>query len=87
MFQSEVKLRITYELENEAVDLQTKPNSLIWNIKVKENQEEMLDKLKRKCMRHFVALPDQKSLINYLMTVLDGERVAARVKQFMCMVQ
>ena len=47
----------------------------------------MLDKLKRKCMRHFVALPDQKSLINYLMTVLDGERVAARVKQFMCMVQ
>ena len=34
-----------------------------------------------------IALPDQKSLINYLMAVFDGERVTARVKQFMCMIQ
>ena len=86
IFQSQVKLRITYELENEAVDLNKQPNALIWAIKVKEDQQEMLDKLKRKCMRHFIALPDQKSLINYLMVVLDGERVAARIKQFMCMI-
>ena len=38
-------------------------------------------------MNAYIALPDQKSLINYLMTVLDGERVAAKVKQFMAMIQ
>ena len=38
-------------------------------------------------MNNYIALPDQKSLINYLMTVFDGERVAAKVKQFMAMIQ
>ena len=39
------------------------------------------------CMKAFIALPDQKSLISYLMTIFDGERVTSRVKQFMCMIQ
>ena len=47
----------------------------------------MLEKLERKCMRKLIALPDQKSLINYLMAIFDGERISARVKQFMCMIE
>ena len=47
----------------------------------------MLKKLQDKCMANNIALPDQKSLIDYLMAVFDGERVTARVKQFMCMIQ
>ena len=47
----------------------------------------MLSTLRDQCMNAYIALPDQKSLINYLMTVFDGERVAAKVKQFMSMIQ
>ena len=47
----------------------------------------MLEKLERKCMRKLIALPDQKSLINYLMAIFDGERISARIKQFMCMIE
>ena len=47
----------------------------------------MLEKLQDKCSKNFIALPDQKSLIDYLMAICDGERVTARVKQFMSMIQ
>ena len=50
-------------------------------------QNEVLKTLRDVCTTEMIALPDQKSLINYLMAVLDGERVTARVKQFMCMIE
>ena len=39
------------------------------------------------CSKNFIALPDQKSLIDYLMAICGGERVSAKVKQFMSMIQ
>ena len=80
MFQSQITLRIFYVYENESIDLTTKPETFEWKIKIKENQQEMLEKLERKCMRKLIALPDQKSLINYLMAIFDGERISARIK-------
>ena len=74
-------------MENEDVDLQTDPKFLEWKLEVKEDQKQMLEEFQTKCMNERIALPDQKSLINYLMAVFDGERVTARVKQFMCMIQ
>ena len=87
VFKSKVVMQIYYVLENEAVDLQNKAKKLDWDIIVENDQEAMLKKLRDRCMNAYIALPDQKSLINYLMTVFDGERVAAKVKQFMCMIQ
>ena len=43
--------------------------------------------MRSKFQANTIAIPDQKSLIDYLMPVLDGERVTARVKQFMTMIE
>ena len=87
VYQSQVSLHIYYQLENEHESLNNKPKKLKWDIVVEEDQSKMLEELQKMCMNAYIALPDQKSLINYLMTVFDGERVAARVKQFMAMIQ
>ena len=47
----------------------------------------MLKVLLKKCEDDGIAHPDQKSLIAFLMTILDGERVTAKVKQFMLMIE
>lgn len=51
----------------------------------------MLDMLQRHCLKvsqkYIIAYPDQKSMIDFLMTVCDGERVTAKIKQFMLMIQ
>ena len=87
IFQSVVTVRIYYMFESEDADLQTEPKFLEWTIEVDEDQNNMLRKFQEKCQHELIALPDQKSLIDYLMAVFDGERVTARVKQFMCMIQ
>lgn len=51
----------------------------------------MLNILQRQCLkvsqRYIIAYPDQKSMIDFLMTVFDGERITAKIKQFMLMIQ
>ena len=79
-------VRIYYMFESEDADLQTENKFLEWVMEIDEDQDNMLKKLQDKCMANNIALPDQKSLIDYLMAVFDGERVTARVKQFMCMI-
>jgi len=56
-------------------------------LEVSESQEEMLKVLLKKCEDASIAHSDQKSLIDFLMTILDGERVTAKVKQFMLMIE
>ena len=70
VYQSKVSLHIYYQLENEHESLNNKHKPLKWDIVVEEDQSKMLDELQKRCMNAYIALPDQKSLINYLMTVL-----------------
>ena len=85
--ESNVKVRISLKNETEGVDLKSEYLKPDWELEVSESQEEMLKVLLKKCEDAGIAHPDQKSLIAFLMTILDGERVTAKVKQFMLMIE
>ena len=84
--ESVVTIRYYYVYENQSYDLQTKPKPRNWEITVLEDKDQMLKDIMSRCCADNICFPDQKSLIDYLMTVLDGERISAKVKQFMLMI-
>ena len=85
--ESNVKVRINFKHESESDNFRKEDLKLDWNLEVCESQEEMLKVLLKECETAGIAHPDQKSLIDFLMTILDGERVTAKVKQFMLMIE